>query len=282
MVVQLNPRFPLVWRSPTSLQFGIDAPPIVLHEVTNAQERIIATLVAGASRPGLSLIAETAGATEADLVDLLDRLEPILATSVPAPSGTVAVIGTSSTAGRLRTALTAVGCTVGLPSEPAELGILISHYVIEPELFGYWLRRDTPHLPIVFSDTGVRIGPFIEPGSGPCLYCLDRHRTDADPAWPAIASQLWGKTSPAEDTILTAETVAMALRLVSTRLAGSPAEPATSVFLDAATGETTRRQWQVHPECGCGALPENGSAHDQRRDPARRWTTRGAAVGVPA
>ena len=160
--------------------------------------------------------------------------------------------------------------------------LLLSHYVVEPELFGYWLSRDIPHLPIVFSDTGVQVGPFIEPGTGPCLYCLELHRTDADPARTAIASQLWGRTSPAEVPLVTSEVVALATRLVTRRLAGPPADAATSVFLDSATGEATTRQWVRHPDCGCEALPGNDSAPAHQRGPARTAPRRGAAASVPA
>jgi bacteriocin biosynthesis cyclodehydratase domain-containing protein len=278
MVLQLNPRYPLVWRDPTSLQFGLDAPPVRLENVTNAQERIIAALVAGTSRPGLSLIAAAARSTEAELSELLELLQPVLGRPASAPSGTVAIIGTTPTAARLRPAIASLGLTVVAPDAPADLGILVCHYVVEPQLFGYWLSRDIAHLPIVYSDTGVTVGPVIEPGAGPCLYCLERHHTDADPAWPAMASQLWGRTSPAEDAVLASEVVAITLRLVKARLQGPPAPVATSVFVDAATGSVIRRRRERHPECGCAVLPENGSAPGLLPDPVQTPTTTGAAA----
>ena len=282
MVLQLNPRYPLVWRDPTSLQFGVDAPPVRLDGVTNGQERIIAALVAGTSRPGLSLIAAAVHSTEAELDELLRLLEPVLGRPGKAPTGAVAIIGTTPTAARLRPAIASLGLTVVAPDAAADLGILISHYVVEPQLFGYWLSRDIPHLPIVYSDSGARIGTFIEPGAGPCLYCLERHHTDADPAWPAMASQLWGRMSPAEDGLLAAEVVAIALRLVKDRLQGPPASVATAVTVDAATGRVTRRRCEPHPECGCAVLPENGSAPDLLPAPDRTPTTTGAGAYAPA
>lgn len=282
MALHLNPRFPLVWRTPTSLQFGVDTPVVHLDDVTHAQEHIIAALTGGVTRPGLSLIAESAGGTENELVDLLDRLQPVLGKPVPVAHSTVSVIGTTSTAVRLRTTLPACGLTVVTPDAPAELGILVCHYVVEPELFGFWLSRDIPHLPIVFSDTGVRVGPIVEPGIGPCLYCLECHRTDADAAWPAIVSQLWGRTSPVEGGVVSAEVVALALRFAAQRAGGAPSPVAESAFLDAATGETTRRSWSRHPECGCAALPGNGSEPGRQGAPGRLPTRRGAAAAVPA
>ena len=282
MVLQLNPRFPLVWRSPNSLQFGVESPPVRLEQVTNAQEQLIAALVSGATRPGLDLIAATAHLDAIELTDLLTLLDPVLGKPSAPPPGHVSVIGTTATAARLRGSVAPLGLTLMPPDAHTDLGILVCHYVVEPELFGYWLSRDVPHLPIVFSDTGVHVGPFIEPGSGPCLYCLERHRTDADPAWPAIATQLWGRTSPVESALVISEVAALVMRMTVRRLAGAAAEAATSVFLDAASGELTLREWAQHPDCGCAALPENGSVSGRRSAPAQPVTTTGATLFVPA
>ena len=37
---------------------------------------------------------------------------------------------------------------------------------------------------------GCSSGPLVTPGRGPCLRCLDLHRCDRDPAWPALLAQL--------------------------------------------------------------------------------------------
>ena len=76
--------------------------------------------------------------------------------------------------------------------------MLVGHYVLEPARHRRWLRRDIPHLPVVFSDGEIRVGPLVEPGHGPCLYCLELARVDEDPAWPAIACQLVGRDAPTE------------------------------------------------------------------------------------
>lgn len=322
MVLKLDPRFPLLWRSPTSLQFGVDAPPAVLPDVTNADERMIAALVGGVSRSGLSAIGTSAGAAEADVARLLDAVTPALLPTPPdsrVPGGWVArssvtLSGTGPTAEGIATLLRANGVRVAANDEatgpaipdlaipnPAipdlaipDLAIIVAQFVIEPELHGLWLRRDVPHLPVVFGDTAVRIGPLVEPGRGPCLHCLERERTDADPAWPAIASQLWGRSSPAETALAASETAAIATRLALARLALArltnsasldellPA--ATSLHLDVDSGRISRRTWRPHPECACLALPGNDSA-DARRA-RNRWPQSsprtGAAVAVPA
>jgi bacteriocin biosynthesis cyclodehydratase domain-containing protein len=335
VVLKLDPRFPLVWRSPSSLQFGVDAPPAVLPEVTNADERMIAALVGGVSRSGLSAIGTSAGAAEADVVRLLAAVTPALLPARPSArsdsraggsvadssvadssvaGSLVALSGTGPTAEGIATLLRANGIRVAVNEEatgptipdPAipdaaipnlaipDLAIIVAQFVVEPELHGLWLRRDVPHLPVVFGDTAVRIGPLVEPGRGPCLHCLERERTDADPAWPAIASQLWGRSSPAETALAASETAALATRLALARLA--PARPAnapsldellpaaTSLHLDVDSGRISRRTWRPHPECACLALPGNDSAGADRG--RNRWPQgsprTGAAVAVPA
>jgi bacteriocin biosynthesis cyclodehydratase domain-containing protein len=97
----------------------------------------------------------------------------------------------------------------------------------------------------------VRIGPLIEPGRGPCLYCLHRARVDADAAWPAIASQLWGRRSRLETALVCAEAAALASRLVLSRLRDGASTTATALDLDAASGRTVERPFHAHPQCGC-------------------------------
>ncbi|KUG59380.1 hypothetical protein AVL62_06815 [Serinicoccus chungangensis] len=47
-----------------------------------------------------------------------------------------------------------------------------------------------PVLPVVAQSTRVVIGPWTGLAGGPCLHCLDLHRRDRDPAWPARAAAL--------------------------------------------------------------------------------------------
>ena len=258
MVLQLDPRLPLVWRTPTSLQLGIDAPPVLLDEVSNADERMIAALVAGVSRSGLDMIARAAGALEGDVDALLQTVSPALKGETPIGSKAITISGGGPTADRLTEILLKSGARLAADDGETGLAVIVAHFVIEPELYGYWLRRDIPHLPVVYGDTALRVGPFIEPGAGPCLYCLERWRTDADPAWPTIASQLWGKGSTAESALAAGEAAALAARLVLRRRDSGPDAIATSVELDVATGTTVTRRWSPHPECGCIDVDANG------------------------
>lgn len=264
MLLRLDPRLPLVWRTPFSLQLGVDAPRVVLDHVTGPQERLIAALVTGVSRSGLDVVAHAAGAAPAETEQLLGTLRPTLArrpSRAPA-SGDVVIAGHGSTADLLADALRSAGLTVVVAGDDrriavrdADLAIVVAHFVVDPDYSGMWLRRDRVHLPIVLGDSSARIGPFVEPGTGPCLYCLERRRTDEDAAWPAIASQLWGRRSALDSALVAGDVAARAARLVLARLERGRASAAASVTLDASSGLTTTTTWQRHPECGCSALP---------------------------
>lgn len=258
MILKLDPRLPLVWRSPSSVQLGIDPPVVRLDDVTETQERMLAALAVGVSDPGLTMIARGAVA-ERDA--LLKTLAPALAPAERHSStATVAVSGTEPLVSAVTSVLAESGIRVlaaadadELTSADPDLAIVEGHFVLAPELHGLWLRRDVPHIPVVFSDTGVEVGPVIEPGQGPCLLCLELHHRDSDPAWPAIAAQLLGRRSRAASAVLVAAATATVSRLVVGRLAGG-AGAAVSVRIDGATGVAVERVWEAHPDCGCRGI----------------------------
>ncbi|MCU1514442.1 MAG: hypothetical protein JWO10_1532 [Microbacteriaceae bacterium] len=288
MVLRIDPSIPLVWRTPNSLQLGIDAPAVVLDRVSTAQEHILAALMAGISRSGIEMIARTAHAAPGELQDLLCELEPALdGTGSSMGAAAVHLPTSGETSFRLQSLLQAEGVGIVKESE-ARFAVIAAHYVLAPEQHGRWLRRDVPHLPVIYGDSIVRIGPFIEPGTGPCLFCLELHHTDSDAAWPAIASQLWGRQSPIETPLVCGEVAAIITRLILARLRHGPSERHESIELDAVTGDRTVKTWAVHPECGCQQVPlpaavsedpaGTSTASAQPRAPIRFSTTTGAGL----
>ena len=300
MILRLDPLLPLVWRSPVSVQLGIDPPVVVLDNVTETQERLLAALLVGVSEPGATMIAH---GRLAERDDLLARLKPALESLQHAsPVATVAISGDSQLVTTIAEALASSSVRVltaaraaELADSGADLAIIAAHYVLAPELHSIWLRRDVPHLPVVLSDTGVVVGPMIEPGAGPCLLCLELHRRDADPAWPALATQLLGRSSRAGSPALVLEAAAAVCRAVLDRLS-SDAGAASSTRIDAATGQRESREWHPHSECGCRGIdrlldrepvspgrPGTGWADAARRAPAEREkTTTAPAAAAPA
>jgi len=274
MVLKLDPRYPLVWRSPTSLQVGISHPIAVLDDVTLATERMIAVLVAGVSPSGLMMIGTSSGASADEVESLVQLLEPGFIQEVPEPlAPTVLVVGTGPTTSRIGDALAWSGIRVRIAQDEAaavredcSFAIIVAQFVVAPAFHGTWLRRDIPHLAVVIGDSEVTIGPVVEPGVGPCLYCQLLHRTDADPAWPAIATQLHGRRSAADTPLVASETASLASRAVLAFLQRPAVEARprdyTSVSLSTETGALRTVSWTPHPACGCRGLQVSTESDD--------------------
>jgi bacteriocin biosynthesis cyclodehydratase domain-containing protein len=257
MVLKLDPRYPVVWRSPSSLQLGVDPAIVRLDDVTELQERMLAALAVGVSLPGIAMIAR---GREAERDALMRTISLALLHNEQPVAVSVALSGAGAAVDAIATALAGSGVHVdvaadapGLADSRPDLAILVHHFVVPPSLHSLWLRRDVPHLPVVFSEGGVTIGPIVEPGSGPCLLCLELHRRDADPAWPAVATQLLGRRATADSPVLVLEAAAIASRMALDRIEGGHGA-ARSVRIDALTGRRDTVQWQPHPECGCRGI----------------------------
>ena len=315
MTIRLDPAYPLVWRTPTSLQLGVDSPPVTFSHVTVAEERMLSALTRGTTREGLSLVGNSCGLTDEQVADFVERIRPALHTPAPTTKPMVVVSGVGATVDRLAWRLTEAGLTPRLAGPVPDdavatpllrstpLAIIVAHYVIDPHVFGLWLRHDIPHLPITFGDATVRIGPIIEPGVGPCLYCVERRRADENPAWQAIASQLLGRRSPSETSFVASEIAVHATRLALNRLRDGPAENARSFTMNISDGGVSTRQWQPHPACACRGVSElrvdpvtvrsgtsrqparqnSGRSGSDRHGSGRQNSTRtGEVAGVPA
>jgi hypothetical protein len=188
MVFKLNPHHPVVWRTPNSLQIGIDIPLAALSNVNRFEERALTALSKGISRGGLEIIAQECGLDDSTISALLERLKAAIITTHPVhavpPLRRVALDGTGKTVECIRTLLHAAHFDVidthtqknTFLSSP-EIVVIVSHFVTEPFRHARWLRRDIPHIPIVFSDASITIGPLVEPGEGPCIHCRYRLST---------------------------------------------------------------------------------------------------------
>ena len=168
--------------------------------------------------------------------------------------------------------------------DPA-LAIVAATWAIPPARHLPWLRRDVPHLAVVFDDTGARVGPLVEPGDGPCLRCLDLGRRDADPAWPVIAAQLAGRPAATATTRACLEAATLAIALVDDRLAhGSRAMADASLTLsrERPAGSPRRLRHAPHPECGCRSPGGTATAPVHLGVRRRREAGSASAGAVPA
>ena len=257
MILRLDPAWPIVWRTPTSIQIGVDPPRVFIDDITQTQERVLAALEVGISESGLAMIAR--GDTRSHR-EFMERLAPAMAQRVArerVPS--VTICGSGSFAREAARLLTALHFEVDIDdadgsfvTEP-RIAIIVGHFVLHPRLHSRWLRQDVVHVPVVFSDTTLEIGPVVQPGNGPCLVCLELHRRDADPSWIAIATQLLGRPVATESALMVAEGAAALCRIVVGALSKSAQTP-TSLRIDVATGITSHHEWSAHPDCGCRGI----------------------------
>ncbi len=254
MVLRIDPRRPLVWRTPTSMQIGVDPVVAVIDPVDDGDARLIAALATGVPRTGVGMLASTLGVSPARVAELLALLEPAFA-PLPAPAvRRVAVIGAVPAAGRIARVVADAGHPViaaahgaGVVDASIDAAVLVSHHVIDPTEHLAWLRRDIVHVPIVIGEQSATVGPRVQPGETACLACVDQARTAADPSWPAIEAQLWGMPAHADAPLLATEAAIEALRILRER-------DTLSVRIDAVTGRRHRQSWAPSDRCGCLGL----------------------------
>ena len=131
-----------------------------------------------------------------------------------------------------------------------------------PELAARLMADRVPHLAAVAGEAIGVVGPLVQPGRSACLRCLDLHRADRDPAWPAVLAQLIGRRpgTPACGSVLAASVAAQAcaqlLAFVDGRgQHGGQSGPVTNGTLELVLPDWQwrRRTWPPHPRCRCAA-----------------------------
>lgn len=139
-----------------------------------------------------------------------------------------------------------------------DLVVLADWLAADPRLLRDLHAARVPHLPVRVRDGAGLIGPLVIPGVTSCLTCADLHRTDRDPAWPALAVQLREVIGTADRPTVLA-TAALALAQVQRVIAGVRAGAAgtpppafdTTWEVDVGSGAIRARRWPRHPLCGC-------------------------------
>lgn len=100
------------------------------------------------------------------------------------------------------------------------------------------------------------VGPLVHPRVSACLRCIELHRTDLDPGWPALSAQLSVETTDvtACDAGLALAVAAQAVREALAFLDAhrAPATVGGTLELSGDDWRWRRRSWQVHPDCDCG------------------------------
>ncbi len=141
------------------------------------------------------------------------------------------------------------------PRQP-DLVVVVRDDLIDIGLADDLVRSGRPHLAVVCAEDRVVVGPLVLPGRGPCLRCLDLHRTDRDPAWPHLAAQLLAQAGRARPRGEVASSTAGA-GLASLQVIGFfdelavPATVGRTLEVTLPDGLVEARRWTAHPACGC-------------------------------
>lgn len=146
------------------------------------------------------------------------------------------------------------------PDAAADLVVLARPWAASDPLAAAVHDAQVPHLvATVRGDVGV-VGPLVVPGVTSCLRCADLQRRDADPRWPALATQLTAAEPPASGATVTCLlTVATAAQQVLAYLDGSaaPVTLGATVELRPPDLRPRVRRWSAHPACRCRARSVN-------------------------
>lgn len=140
--------------------------------------------------------------------------------------------------------------------------VVVEHGAADPARATLLVGSGVPHVSVVVREGDTLVGPLVDPGRGPCLRCLDLHRTDADPAWPTLVAQLVtapGRPDGPEVGVVAGVAASLAAAWALTVVDGTTgARPGTTYELALPDALPRVREWAVHPDCGCTALPVVG------------------------
>ena len=115
-------------------------------------------------------------------------------------------------------------------------------------------RGDQPHLVVRCWGNGVSVGPLVVPGETSCIRCADLTRSDADPNWPAVLTQLSRLHIEAPAALLSWAGSIAALQALAFLHGELPESAGATLELSWPDLVTRLRYWAAHPSCGCGWL----------------------------
>lgn len=178
--------------------------------------------------------------------------------------------------GHLRSVYPHVRTSAAAGARP-DVVVVVATAVADPVRLATLRRAGVTHLPVVVGDVEVTVGPLVAPGRGPCSRCVDLHRTDADPAWPAVATQLLTASPAPTEATLAMLGAALAAHQVLAAVDGRDVAVAgATLTVDALSPLPVVRSWTAHPDCPCEA---DGAAPAQPR--GRGTTAQGATTRRP-
>lgn len=157
-------------------------------------------------------------------------------------------------ASQLEQALMQHGFSPSPPDRRCQLLVPLGSQVLPPRLNSYFLQQNFNFLPVLARDGGWLIGPLTVPGLSQCSTCLDLYLSEADPAWPTLATQLLCQPVAASSQSVATHCINIVAQVVASFFSGS--EHWLGRYLEFSQTDLvgSSQVLSPHPECGCSGL----------------------------
>ena len=176
-------------------------------------------------------------------------------------------------ASQLEQALMQQGFNPSPPDQRCQLLVPLGSQVLPPRLNSYFLQQNFNFLPVLARDGGWLIGPLTVPGLSQCSTCLDLYLSEAEPAWPTLATQLLCQPVAASSQSVARHCINIVVQVVASFFSGSEHWLGRYMEFSQADLVGSSQVLSPHPECGCGGL--------QLLEPIRAITAEALAASKP-
>lgn len=157
-------------------------------------------------------------------------------------------------ASQLEQSLMKNGFSPSSPDRRCQLLVPLGSQVLPPRLNSYFLQQNFNFLPVLARDGGWLIGPLTVPGLSQCSTCLDLYLSEADPAWPTLATQLLCQPVAASSQSVATHCINIVVQVVASFFSGSDHWLGRYLEFSQADLVGFSQVLSPHPECGCGGL----------------------------
>lgn len=138
-----------------------------------------------------------------------------------------------------------------------EVTVLTDDHEPPADVVEVLMREDGAHLVAGMRGPVAIVGPFVLPGTTPCLRCVDLTRCERDPAWAAVRDRLstpargTGTAAPASPVVAGAAAALAAAEVLAHVDGRRTATAGATASLSLLDPWPTLRPWPMHPACGC-------------------------------
>lgn len=157
-------------------------------------------------------------------------------------------------ASQLEQALMQHGFSPSPPDRRCQLLVPLGSQVLPPRLNSYFLQQNFNFLPVLARDGGWLIGPLTVPGLSQCSTCLDLYLSEADPAWPTLATQLLCQPVAASSQSVATHCINIVVQVVASFFSGSDHWLGRYLEFSQTDLVGSTQVLSPHPECGCSGL----------------------------